>query len=110
MGFTKKQIKAMNHEFKSECLTEIAYQLNLSLEKICFLTPNKQDELMYIYFNLTEKENQAIHLILLLNESGSSTSEIFQQIDKISNRDKEVESFYKKLNNLGEVLELNTNI
>jgi hypothetical protein len=110
MGFTKKQIKAMNHEFKAECLTEIGYQLNLSLEQICFLTPDKQDELIHIHFNLTEKESQAINLILLLKQSGSSTPEIFQQIDKISNSDKEVERFFKKLNTLGEVLKVNTSI
>jgi hypothetical protein len=106
MGFTKKQIKGFNYQFKAECLTEIGYHLNLELDKICLLSSDKQDNLIHNYFNLSEKESQLLSLIVLNKKYGATNYEIFQAYDKIDVTEKEKEGLAKTFTKLAEILTL----
>jgi hypothetical protein len=106
MGFTKKQIKGFNYQFKVECLTEVGHHLNLELDKICLLSSNKQDDLIHNYFNLTKKESQLLSLIVLNKKYGATNYEVFQAYDKIDVTDKEKEVLAKTFTKLAEILTL----
>ena len=106
MGFTKKQVKGFNHQFKAECLTEIGYHLDLGLDKICLLSSDKQDDLIHNYFNLSEKESKALSLIVLTKKYGATNYEVFQAYDKIDVTEKEKEGLAKTFTKLADILTL----
>lgn len=106
MGFSKKQIKSFNYQFKLECLNEIGYHLNLELDKICLLSSDKQDDLIHNYFNLSEKESKALSLIVLTKKYGATNYEVFQAYDKIDVTDKEKDGLAKTFSKLADILTL----